>query len=185
MAAPIEIVDKNLGMSILRGIPQIGIGGGKGKQKDILLRKQHKLMFETGIKAANKGSRVCFTGNPGIGKTLSTSYLIRSLLEQDVCTVIYHMRGDDVYYFFTSTTDGKYTAEVHTSEIVNINRNILFRSKKNAYVVDANQGVHGSCNPTLRVEARVFIVASHNAVHWGRHHTPRTYTPHLGRQTHR
>ena len=165
MTCPDETVDEDLSMLVLRGIPSLY---RKGNVKDIVLRKQQRLVFANAIESANEGFRVCLTGNPGIGKTVATPFLIRSLLKQEACNVIYHMRGDTIYYIFKSTVDGKYSVEVRKKANMDIEEDMLFRSEKNAYVVDANQGVGGSCNPPLRVTARVFIVASHNQGHWGR-----------------
>ena len=133
MTVPIEVLDDELDMLVLKGIPDLM---REGTERDIILRRQQKLVYQEAIKETDEGLRVCLTGNPGIGKTCTGPFLLRSLLEKDACKVVYYMNGDKVYYIFTSTEDGKYTAEIRHATTSPPEDDPALFSEKNAYIVD-------------------------------------------------
>ena len=69
MACPVEIVNEELGVYVLKGIPKLT---RIGSEDDVILRRQQRLVYKEAIESADEGYRVCLTGNPGIGKTFTT-----------------------------------------------------------------------------------------------------------------
>ena len=180
MSCKSEPLDADLGMEIFRQIPLVA-KPNKAAQ-DIIVRKRTKELYEDCIKTANKtGARVSITGNPGIGKTSTLPMLVRMLLEEWPCTVVYELRGHGFFYEFTSTKSSGTDEFVYTAKVIpviqgepdhGLHRLKSLLDKNNALVVDPYLGDGGkgrkkNCNPDLWVEARTFISNSADTDHHG------------------
>lgn len=173
MTKPIDAIEHSPGMRVLRDIPQLH--ANTDDTVDIIIREKTQPFFEECIQASNK-NRVCALGNPGIGKTTSTPYLIRLIFEQcGPCTVVWAWRGYPWYFVFTKvdTEAGppRYDAEVRLQLGVPPGFLQCLQSRKNFYLVDPynpKTKPPSSCNPDHLVTARVIILPCLNSHHWGK-----------------
>jgi len=112
--------------------------------------------------------RVCAVGSPGIGKSITTAFLIKQLLE-DQKTVVFLKRTesrDSWYCQFVPTADGSRVTTTLFSEETKPSDIPSLRDPKTYYVVDPEK-TKDSCDPSLFVKAKVIINSSPNPMHWG------------------
>lgn len=122
---------------------------------------------------AEEGSskRVVAVGSPGIGKSTTTAFAIRLLLQKGK-TVVYKERTEDDTGYYVEYTPSKeiphgpqvnievYPEETKSAEIPSL------LEPETYYVVDPGV-TKTSCNPGPFVVSRVIIVASPDERHWG------------------
>ena len=112
-------------------------------------------------------SRVAAVGTPGIGKTASTPFLIRMLLEQGQ-TVIYLIRTKDKsdwFYEFVPQSDGTVTTNVYPEKTDTTDIESLC-DPSTYYIVDPGK-TKDNCDPSAKFQAKVIIVPAPDSSHWG------------------
>ena len=76
----------------------------------VFIRPEDEKFWGTYIKESKKGHPVCGVGNPGIGKTTTTFYLLKSLVMEEKQPVIYRLRRSkqkyEVYYYLVLDLNG-------------------------------------------------------------------------------
>jgi Retrotransposon hot spot protein len=109
---------------------------------------------------------VCVVGTPGIGKTTTTPFLIRMLLQRKK-TVVYYIRlteGTSFYYEFTSKNDNDTTVTVY--EESERQRILSLKSTDTYYIVDPGKTTD-SCSKEAAFKPKLIIVSSPDERHWG------------------
>jgi hypothetical protein len=171
-----EIPESN-GMFVLRNVVQLETG----KPCDVVIRSITVPFWQACLDKAYTGSshsisyRVCAIGTPGIGKTVSTSILIRMLLKRGR-TVVYLIRTKKEtgwYYEFTPSAPTPGCATQATNVDVKVypenqkhDEIDSLRHHLTYYVVDPGN-TEDSCDPESDFKARVIIVSSPDERHWG------------------
>lgn len=160
---------KSAGMSVLRDVVKLETG----KRRDVVIRSITEPFWQSCIDTVdtNDGDsnyRVCAIGTPGIGKTSSTSILIRMLLKAKK-TVVYLIRSDEKvkwYYEFKYDKQREtYATEVYPEYIQYFNIRSL-RDPSTYYVVDPGNTI-SNCNPETDFQPKVILVTSPDKRHWG------------------
>jgi hypothetical protein len=161
----IDDVPDGKGMRVMKRVKILG----EDRSRDIVLRVDTEPFWKECIDTS-KGRRVCAIGSPGIGKTTSTPYLIRMLLEQQT-TVVYLPRTTTYkgwyYRFVPSTGMAPLTmlCRVHPEEA---DAHLVpdLDNENTVLVVDPGT-LKTLCNPDETIKARVIIVASPDNRYWG------------------
>lgn len=104
--------------------------------------------------------RVAVIGSPGIGKSTTALFFIRTLL-QIKKTVVYKMKDFGCYVIFSP--GGVVTELPGNTPEEQID---ALRRKETYYIIDPGK-TKVNCNPNPNVKARVVIVASPDDRHWG------------------
>ena len=159
----IEKIPESNGMRIMRGVKNLI----SGMEYNIIIRKITQPFWDECIKevtTTDSWVRVCAVGTPGIGKTTSTPFLIRMLL-QEKHTVVYRLRSEDYFWEFQWNDEDGYVVNVHPedvrlSDIDCLNKDSTF------YIVDP-MSTSTSCFPPYSLAARTIIVSSPDETHWG------------------
>eukprot|EP00736_Rhodelphis_marinus_P008779 Rmarinus@m.14777 len=137
---------------------------------DLFVRSVTKPFWEHCITMAENGVRVCAVGSPGIGKSLTSLFAIKLLLEKGK-TVVFLRRTitkRDVYYQFTPSSSGA-AGVVDVDVFPETCQPEDIRSMKDPntfYIVDPGM-TKDSCNPSATVKAHVIICSSPDSSHWG------------------
>jgi hypothetical protein len=156
------------GMSVMRDVQMLETG----VSRNIVIRKVTRPFWQACIDTADTPGmrcRVCAVGTPGIGKTASTPYLIKMLLERKK-TVVYRVREPQeagwIYEFIPGSGDGdSVTANVYPEQAFKSGVPSL-RLSSTYYVVDPGD-TNDSCKPSSLFRPKVIIVASPDSKHWG------------------
>ena len=162
---PYEDVPDSGNMRVLRNVYSIeGIG-----TQNVILRGGITEEFWQKVIDTTNDYRVCAIGTPGIGKTSSTSVLIRLLLEQKR-TVVYHIRTikeNGFVYVFTPSDDSSNKVDVQVIREKGFDvMSAKFNKPSIYYVVDPGK-TKDSCDPPTAYEGNVVIVSSIDDRHWG------------------
>jgi hypothetical protein len=163
------------GMQVYRGfVPDVQDPGGFIRA---IIRPEDEEFWEKCIHLSlNKNHPVCGVGNPGIGKTSTTLYLLQKLIVGHKVPVVYTIRevsGRDIFYEFVPVVDNvteKVTnIAVKVYEIFAYNKAVIpsMQNEDACFVVDPGD-FKGSCAATGRTCAARFIMnASNDQGHWG------------------
>lgn len=164
--AHVDPIPNSGGMRVVRGVLDLETGA----THDIILRNITVPFWEACLKVVNRPNsrtRVAAVGNPGIGKTVSTAWLIRMLLEQRQ-TVVYLIRTIDSsswYYEFVPKSDGRVTTNVYPETIQKCFIPSL-ELPSSYYIVDPGR-TRDSCSPGSLFQAKFILVPSPCSGHWG------------------
>jgi hypothetical protein len=126
---------------------------------------QIELWDEVYAYLSEPGSNAIVTGNSGIGKSRSMTYLLKLLLKNKK-NVIYEARKDKKVFAFTVQVDGTYDVEVCT-DVYTLKdysfaaRDILYDTSS-FYLIDPDKGEEGIAN----VPAHTVLAASPNQKHF-------------------
>jgi Retrotransposon hot spot protein len=159
----LEEIPGSNGMRVMRGVIKLE----SDRKRDIVIRNITQPFWEECIRVVNIPNmrvRVCAVGTPGIGKTTSTPFLIRMLLEEKQ-TVVYRLRSEDYFWEFTWNDEGGYVVNVHP-EKDGIRGVASLKAPSTLYIVDPGSS-SDSCLPKTSFKARTIIVSSPNERHWG------------------
>ena len=141
----------------------------------VIIRREDREFWARCIQLSSENHPVCGVGNPGIGKTTTTIYLLQRLLTENK-PVVYTIRkksgSKDVFYEFTPVMESNQLVDV-TVKVYEImptekERRIPTMNNSNAvYFVDPGKYEH-SCDDTDELfEARFMMAASNDSKHWG------------------
>jgi GTPase SAR1 family protein len=154
------------GMKVLRNVVTLETG----KTRDVVLRKITEPFWKSVIEGTET-SRICAMGTPGVGKTTTSSILIRLIFMlnkgKDV-TVIYHVRTVEKHgYVYIFTRQAGIDESIRTEVISQRSFDILnYNSESTFYVVDPGK-TKDDCDPPSFFKGKVIIVASPDDKHWG------------------
>ncbi len=163
MNATIEPIPKGDGMGVIRDVFNLETGRTRSK----ILRNITIPFWQACIDTVNTPGcriRVAAVGTPGVGKTSTTPWLIRMLLEQGQ-TVVYLIRGSRDYFEFIPQLDGSITTNVYPESLPAL-RIPSLRLSSSYYIVDPSH-TKTSCDPPVNFAAKVIIVPSPTSRHWG------------------
>jgi hypothetical protein len=168
MKAPIYDIPDSDGMKYMSNIPDLETNED---YSNIVIRKMTDAFWDKCIELVDTPGeryRVAAIGRPGIGKTTSTTLLIRKLLSTDN-TVVYLVRTKEKtgwFYEFVSKGE-KYTAEVYP-ERAGWDRVESLMLRSTYYIVDpgTSEGPP-SCNEDSDFLPKLIIVSSPDKRHWG------------------
>jgi hypothetical protein len=165
MTADFEPIPDSGGMTYLRDILNLETG----RRGPLIVRTMTNDFWDTCIDLVNmpgRNCRVVAVGTPGIGKTASTSILIRKLLKAGH-TVVYLIRtasGMSWFYQFTAK-GGEYVAEVFP-EAGGWDSVPSLESRYTYYIVDPGDTTD-SCYPPPTLNPKFILVTAPNSDHWG------------------
>ncbi len=164
MKATIEAIPNSNGMSVVSGVSDLETGD----PGDIILRNITESFWQACIDVVNTPRlRVAAVGTPGIGKTTSTPWLIRMLLEKGQ-TVVYLVRSKDLsewYYEFVPESDGTVTTNIYP-ETLKARQIPSLKLPSSYYIVDPGR-TKDDCVPTDNFQPKVILVTSPDSGHWG------------------
>lgn len=128
----------------------------------IFIRNCQKLLWDEVYNYLNSKifSHCLVTGNPGIGKTRSMSYLLKILLEKGN-TIIYEARKNDIIFIFLPQEDKKYKVWSCPLESFKHASCSLFNDEKNYYLIDPNEP-----KDPFQCDAHTVLCASSNIHHY-------------------
>jgi len=95
---PIEEIDGRLGMRVIQNVTSLE----SGVESNVIIRNVTEPFWRECIDVVTKPSvkyRVCALGTPGIGKTKTTAYLIKMLLDRKE-TVVYRVCSENYFWEF-------------------------------------------------------------------------------------
>jgi hypothetical protein len=165
--ADFEEVSFSYNMSVLRNVFQLETG----TEVDVVIHLTTENFWQECVhqfKDYTKINRVRVVGTRGIGKTIATSILIRKLLVEGH-TVVFLIRTVNKtgwYYEFSLRAPTRKIAinvfpeKLHHDEIASL------RNTSTYYVVDPGN-TEDSCDPDCDFKARVILISSPDARHWG------------------
>jgi hypothetical protein len=168
--ADITQIPRRPGIGIMKNVPSMTTG----IQGNVFIRKITEPFWEECIRVVNTQGmrvRVCAVGTPGIGKTTSTSFLIRMLLKKKV-TVVYRIKPEDFFWEFQWNNEENrnvvrvYPQETRMRDIDSLTKDSTF------YIVDPGTTID-SCLPPDAFKPRTIIVSSPDGSHWGGKHFPK------------
>ena len=170
----LENINEESGMKVFQGlVPDVQSPGGLTR---VVIRPEDQAFWDRCIQLSLLGHPVCGVGNPGIGKTTTTLYLLRQLLMNLKQPVVYTIRkatgSRDIFYEFVPVIENDQVKDItikvyglfaydKKSTIPSMKRQGAF------YVVDPGK-FKGSCDDTDDLyEARFIMAASNDNRHWG------------------
>ena len=116
-----------------------------------------------------KRNRMAVVGTPGIGKTTSSLFAMRLLLQMGKTVVYLYRTPEKSNHYIQMTPQKRGTDNVaveHFLETTAATNIPALRNRETYYVVDPGQ-TKDHCNPEGGVMGRVIIVASPDERHWG------------------
>ena len=145
-----------------------------GDDKIIVLRNADKVFWDTCLEASKKNHPVCGVGNPGIGKTTTTLYLLQKIIMEEKSPVVYTIRCNlsmpGIYYELAPVVKNGQVDDikviVHKKKHENMESISTLQNENAFYVVDQGK-FQGSCDDVDHIEARFIMTASNNCDHWG------------------
>jgi hypothetical protein len=161
-------IPKSDGMLLMRGVTNLETGS---ILDSVVIRNVERRFWSecvNQVMTPDMVRRVCAVGTPGIGKTTSTVFLIRTLFENKQ-TVVYRFASEPYYWEFTWRTSTGYDVNVYTQDhdIWDI-RSLIDPST--FYIVDPGAS-RENCLPDTLFQARTIIVSSSDDYEcWGRSH---------------
>jgi hypothetical protein len=143
-----------------------------GSARNVIIRQDdyifwNQLLEGLAVEDVNTPKRVAAVGTPGIGKSTTSSFAIRLLLQQGK-TVVYLLRtsdGSGYYIQFSPSEDGQVDIELIPEKTSPTDIPSLY-DPESYYLVDPGK-TKTSCDPAPMVAARVIIVTSPDERHWG------------------
>jgi hypothetical protein len=163
-----DIPGSNGNMHLMRDVMDLE----NGNKRDVILRGTTidfwnqcvEYLYDTRYQA-----RLCVVGTPGIGKTTSTAFAIRTLLQNNK-TVVYHIRGNHStgwYYEFVPKRNVLVTQVTVKAfpECTSIRNIPSLRRSTTCYIVDPGE-TKDSCSPSC-FAPKFMLVASPDDRHWG------------------
>lgn len=161
-------------MKVYQGlVPDVQSPGG---MTCVVIRPEDQTFWDRCIELSLLDHPVCGVGNPGIGKTTTTLYLLQQLVMNQKEPVVYTIRKSagsrDIFYEFVPVVENEKVKDITVkvyklyagdkeSEIPSMKKGGAF------YVVDPGK-YKGSCDDTDDLfEARFIMATSNDDRHWG------------------
>jgi hypothetical protein len=165
---------EELEMKVYQGlVPDVQVPGGMTR---VVIRPEDQTFWDRCIELSLLDHPVCGVGNPGIGKTVTTLYLLQQLVMNQKEPVVYTIRKSaasrDIFYEFVPVVENEkvkdITVKVYELYTGDKESEIPSMKKRGAfYVVDPGK-YKGSCDDTDDLfEARFIMAASNDDRHWG------------------
>ena len=162
-----EDIQESDGMKVLKDVIILETGA----TRNIVLRNITENYWEQVIATVDCSTtdyhvRACAIGTPGVGKTITTSILIRMLLKQKK-KVIYRIRTIEkdgwVYFFIPNTSDADFNVHVILEKDFTVSK---FNDPSFYYIVDPGE-TKDNCNPSSDFIGKYILVSSPDNRHWG------------------
>ena len=162
-----ELVQGGGGMRVLRDV----VNMRSDKKETLVLRSCTLPFWQECINVVNTPgtTRVCAVGSPGIGKSTTTSWLIKVLLEKGK-TVVYldrSPREDGFYVRFAPAPDHRAASVVLYPESIATSNLPGTTTDPDLYLIIDPQETKDSSNPSQHVRCKVIINSSPDSCHWG------------------
>jgi hypothetical protein len=170
----LERINEESEMKVYQGlVPDVQNPGGMTR---VVIRPEDQTFWDRCIELSLLNHPVCGVGNPGIGITTTTLYLLQQLVMNKKEPVVYTIRktagSRDIFYEFVPVIENEkvidITAKVYKLFAYDKESKIPSMEKQGAfYVVDPGK-YKGSCDDTDNLyEARFIMAASNDKRHWG------------------
>ena len=162
-----EDIQESDGMKVLKDVIILETGA----TRNIVLRNITENYWEQVIATVDCSTtdyhvRACAIGTPGVGKTITTSILIRMLLKQKK-KVIYRIRTIEkdgwVYFFIPNTSDADFNVHVILEKDFTVSK---FNDPSFYYIVDPGK-TKDDCSPSDTFQGKFILVSSPDNRHWG------------------
>lgn len=173
-------------LKAINGDPRIMVYGegvadvqDPGRVAQVIIREEDRMFWERCVDITEDGRPVCGIGNPGIGKTTTTIYLLQHLICNKKKSVVYTIRTSqetgptpDIFYELVPVMDNEESVidvsiKVYKMMHSDIKRIPLLNSRSGVYVVDPGE-FNGSCDISNELRGNQFIMnASNDEKHWG------------------
>jgi len=123
-----------------------------------------------------EGQPVCGVGNPGIGKTTTSLYLLQQIVRERRKPVVYTIRkkmgSKDVFYEFTPIVENNHLTDVTVKvyEIMpteKLHKIPSIQNENAVYFVDPGTYEHSCDDTDENFEAKFIMAASNDSRHWG------------------
>jgi hypothetical protein len=170
----LKYVDEESGMKIYNGqVPDVQNPEAFSR---VIIRSEDEAFWNRCVERSLQDHPVCGVGNPGIGKTSTTLYLLQQLIMNQKKPVVYPIRklsGSDIFYEFVPILDDE---KEKVSDITVKVYRLMARKKsiiptmenRNAFYVVDPGNFEGSCNDTdEQYQARFVMAASNDHRYWG------------------
>lgn len=174
----LDTIDTESGMMIYtEGVADVQ---RPGRVDVVVVRREDREFWERCIGLSENDYPVCGVGNPGIGKTTTTIYLLQRLINQNKPVVYTIMRNqsstsskENIFYeFVPAMDDGEQKVKDVAVKVYKLLQEQAYqlpvlRDKTAVYVVDPGD-FDGSCDASGDLEGAQFIMnASNDEKHWG------------------
>ena len=171
----VAIKDDSRIMVYREGVADVQNPGGVCR---VVLREEDRMFWERCIDIVNDDRPVCGVGNPGIGKTTTTIYLLQRLIRSKK-SVVYTIRTNqetgskpDIFYELVPVMDNEEVVVDVAIKVYKMMHSVIKRipvlqSSKGVYVVDPGD-FRGSCDISNDlIDSQFIMTASNNDTHWG------------------
>jgi len=152
-------------MRVLHGVANLKTG----QKETLVLRPCTEPFWNECIKTVNTPgrSRVCAVGSPGIGKSTTTAFLIKMLLDRGE-TVVYLCRSEKErgYYIKMTPSADLTSVDIQLFPETTNERFVINKNDKIYFVIDP-QDTKDSSVPHFSLNCKVIINASPDSRHWG------------------
>jgi hypothetical protein len=149
-----------------------------GHMKSVVIRPEDVSFWKKCIELSSARHPVCGVGNPGIGKTTTTLYLLQQLLMVKKSQVVQTIRvafdsgQKDLFYEFLPVIENEQvvdiTVKVYRIPAADVETTIPSMEVESAYYVVDPGKFRGSCDNTDQLyEANFIMAASNDSLHWG------------------
>ena len=154
-------------MRVLRDV----VNMRSGEKETLVLRPCIQPFWQECINVVNtpNTTRVCAVGSPGIGKSTTTSWLIKVLLEKGK-TVVYldrSPREDGFYVRFAPAPDHRAASVVLYPESIATSNLPGTTTDPDLYLIIDPRKTKDSSDPSDEVRCKVIINSSPDSCHWG------------------
>ena len=169
----VDIDDEESGMKVYNEmVPDLQ---SPGYMKCLVIRPDDQEFWDRCIQLSLEHRPVCGVGNPGIGKTMTTLYLLQQLLMIHKKPVVYTIRMEsgfrDIFYEFVPVvvngTVPAITVSVHNMFHHEMIKIASMKVRGAFFVVDSGT-YENSCDVSSELfEARFIMTAANDKRHWG------------------
>jgi hypothetical protein len=170
----LHTIDDNSGMMVYaEGVADLQAPGKIGV---VVIRQEDRLFWERCIDLISNDHPVCGVGNPGIGKTTTSIYLLQRLihLNKSVVYTIRQRQGSDDFFYELIPIVDQHNGEVQDVAVKlykmrheRVSEISVLKGGNSVYVVDPGDFA-SSCDVSKIVRPAQFIMnASNDESHWG------------------
>ena len=161
-----ETIPGSDGMWLMRGVTNLETGT---VLESLVIRNVERLFWDeclNEVMTPDVRCRVCAMGSPGTGKTSSTLFLIRTLLENKH-TVVYRFASEYYFWEFRWNNIYGYVVSVYPGD-AGIRDVKSLRDPSTYYIVDPGASTKDCLPPTSVVAQTIIVSSSDDSDCWGR-----------------